>query len=264
MQTVTDLACELLRRTPHQTAGLKTTTTRQAGVLVQTTTITTTATAHAIGKPIGVYLNLDTTDAKPRHIARVLHQAVAPLITKRDKILIVGLGNDKFVADSLGPRVLEQIKTGARMVTFQPCVFGVTGIDSVQAIQAMTRLVRPSAVIVIDSLVSASPTRIGTNYQICTSGITPGSGLGRDRRTINRRLLGVPVIAIGVPVCTVMTLPQNKIYHVVPKDIDMVIRDCATLIARSINTLVSQSRYGVTRPWLSGVYQRHSSSYPYG
>lgn len=247
MQPITDLACELLRRTPHRSAGIKTTTTEQSGVLIQTTKVTSTTAARDLGKPVGIYLNLDTTHAKPRHIVHALHQALAPLLTKRDKILLIGLGNDKFVADSLGPRVLEQVKIGERLVTFEPSVFGVTGINSVQAIQAMTRLVQPSAVIVIDSLVSATPTRIGTNYQICTSGITPGSGIGRDNQTINRKLLGVPVLAIGVPVCTLMTLPPNQIYHVVPKDIDTVIHDCANLIARSLNTLVWQNPYDATK-----------------
>ena len=181
---------------------------------------------------------------------RIIEEQNAELratLTNRDKILVVGLGNDKFIADSLGPRVLTNIKTNEHIVTFEPCVFGVTGINSVQAILAIAKLVHPTAVIVIDSLVSASPSRIGTNYQICTSGITPGSGIGRDNQTINRKLLGVPVLAIGVPVCTIMTLPQNKIYHVVPKEIDMVIRDCANLIARSLNTLVSQNQYDATK-----------------
>ncbi len=237
MQIVTDLACELLRRSPKQTAGLTTKTVQQSGIMIQTTKITNQTAANTIGKPIGTYLNFDTTNAKPRNIIRALQTAITSLITKRDKVLIVGLGNDKFIADSLGPRVLEQIKTSDQLVTFEPCVCGVTGINSVQAVQAIARVVHPTTVIVIDSLVSATPSRIGTNYQICTSGITPGSGIGRDNQTINRKLLGVPVIAIGVPMCTIMTLPQNKIYHVVPKDIDMVIRNSVNLIARSLNIL---------------------------
>ena len=240
METVTDLACELLRRTPRDTPGLTTSTTMYAGITIQNTTITRPAAARLIGKPVGTYLNLDATRGKPRNIANALRQALAPLINNPDKILIVGLGNDKFVADSLGPRVLQQIKTGAGRLTFEPCVHGVTGINSVDAIQAMTRLLHPTAVIVIDSLVSATPARIGTNYQICTSGITPGSGIGRDNRTIDRKLLGVPVLAIGVPVCTIMTT-NRQIYHVVPKDIDVVIRDCAQIIARCLNTLGSQN-----------------------
>lgn len=241
MENITDLACELLRRAPRTTSGVSVATTNHAGITVHTTTITTPTAARLIGKPIGTYLNLETTNARPRNIVNALRQALTPLLPDPSKILIVGLGNDKFVADSLGPCVLQQIDTGEQLLTFEPCVFGVTGINSVDAIQAITRLVRPTAVIVIDSLVSATPARIGTNYQICTSGITPGSGIGRDNQTINRKLLGVPVLAIGVPVCTIMTPAKDQIYHVVPKDIDIVIRDCAQIIARSLNTLVSRN-----------------------
>jgi len=248
MQIVTDLACELLRRKPHPTAGLTVTTTHQAGIILQTTKITTLAAARAIGKPVGTYYNLDTKNSKPRHIVNALRQALLSLLNDSSKILIVGLGNDKFVADSLGPSVLEQIKTSNQLLTFEPCVFGVTGINSVAAIQAITHLVHPTAVIVVDSLVSATPARIGTNYQICDSGITPGSGVGRDNQTINRKLLGVPVIGIGVPVCTLMTVKENQIYHVVPKDIDLVIHDCANIIARSLNILASQNSFDVTKP----------------
>ena len=246
MQTITDLACELLRRTPHKIAGLTVISNQQAGIIIQTTKINSTTAAHKIGKPKGTYLNLDTAHGKPRNIVRVLQQALNSLIPNKRKVLVIGLGNDKFVAVSLGPSVLNHINTGTQLVTFEPSVFGVTGINSVAAIQAITRLVQPTVVIVVDSLVSASPSRIGTNYQICTSGITPGSGIGRDNQTINYQLLGVPVIAIGVPVCTMMTTAQNQIYHVVPKDIDLVIRDCAYLIARSINILVSQSQCDAT------------------
>lgn len=237
MEIITDLACELLQRTPRQITGINTSNQTQSGISIQTTEITNLTAAHLIGKPIGTYINLDTTNGKPRKIIHTLRQALKPLITDPSKILIIGLGNDKFVADSLGPCVLTNIKTGQQMLTFEPSVFGVTGINSVDAIKAITHLVHPSTVIVIDSLVSATPARIGTNYQICTSGITPGSGIGRDNKTINHKLLGVPVIAIGVPVCTIMTPNNKQLYHVVPKDIDVVIRDCAHIIAQSINIL---------------------------
>ncbi len=248
MQTITDLACELLRRPPHKINGLTVTTTEEDGVIIQTTTITTPSAAHYIGKPIGTYHNIDSTQCKPRKIVQLLNHKLSQLITDPSKILIIGLGNDRFVADSLGPCVIEQIKTGKHLVTFEPRVFGETGINSVAAIHAITRLVQPTVVIVIDSLVSATPTRIGTNYQICTSGITPGSGIGRDNQTINRKLLGVPVLAIGVPVCTIMTHPKNRLYHVVPKDIDLVIHNCSQIIARSLNTLALQNPYDVAKP----------------
>lgn len=238
METITDLAYELSRRIPKPTSGLITQQLNISGITIHQTIVKNNYAARQIGKPIGTYLNLDTTNQKRRNIVLALRQVLRPLLTdKLYKILIVGLGNDKFIADSLGPSVLEQIKTGEKLLTFEPGVFGVTGINSVDAIKAMTRLVQPNAVIVIDSLVSATPSRIGTNYQICTSGITPGSGIGRDNQTISEKLLGVPVLAIGVPVCTIMTT-NKQIFHVVPKDIDVVIKNCAKIIAQSINTLV--------------------------
>ena len=240
MEIISDLACELLRRSPEENHGVTTYETQNAGIIIQQTTIQTPLAAQRIGKPIGTYFNLDTTKGKPRKVVNALSHALKPLISDNRKILIIGLGNDKFVADSLGPCVLEQIKTSEQLLTFEPNVFGVTGINSVDAIKAITQLVHPTVVIVIDSLVSATPSRIGTNYQICTSGITPGSGIGRDNKTIDEKLLGVPVLAIGVPVCTIMAT-QKQIYHVVPKDIDVVIRDAARIIAQSINTLGQQS-----------------------
>lgn len=238
MDFISDLACELLRRTPHKASGLSVTNTEHGGISLHCTTIKTSTAAQQIGKPIGTYYNIDATLGRPRNIINILRHSLRTLIKGSAKILVVGLGNDKFVADSLGPCVLEQIKTCDKLITFEPNVFGVTGINSVDAIKAITKLTQPDTVIIIDSLVSATPSRIGTNYQICTSGITPGSGIGRNNQTINQKLLGVPVLAIGVPVCTIMTTVPDRIYHVVPKDIDVVIRDCATMIAKSINTLV--------------------------
>ena len=237
MKIVSDLACELLRRQPKDCSGVEITTTKQRGITTQTTVITDRAAAKSIGKPVGTYLNLDATTTQPKRIITALNQALKPLVLDNTKILIVGLGNDKIVADSLGPSVLNLIDTGEHCLTFEPSVFGITGINSVDAIQAICHLTKPTSVIVIDSLVSAAPERIGTNFQICTSGITPGSGLGRNNQTINQALLGVPVLALGVPVCTIMTRPKGRIYHVVPKDIDLVIQDCAQIIAHAINTL---------------------------
>lgn len=252
MTIVSDLACELLRRRPATTDGVRVTSKKLPHLTIHTTTISTAAAARNIGKPVGTYVNLALDDDNANDttiLVTQLTKALRPLIVDRSKILVVGLGNDRFVADSLGPQVLRQLATSPHLLTFEPNVRGVTGINSVDAIKAISDLVHPTAVIVIDSLVSAEPTRIGTNYQICTSGITPGSGLGRDNPCLNAELLGVPVIAIGIPVCTLLKPPHRRttrteyatvsqpIYHVVPKDIDLVIDNCATVVASAINTL---------------------------
>ncbi len=240
MTIISDLACELLRRRPANTDGVHVTTRHLPHLTIHTTVIETATAAKAIGKPVGTYVNFAVepdTNLDDTPLVGQLAKALRPLLPNRERLLVVGLGNDRFVADSLGPQVLRQLTPTPHLLTFEPNVRGVTGINSVDAIKAISDLVHPTAVIVIDSLVSAEPDRIGTNYQIWTSGITPGSGLGRDNPCLNQALLGVPVIAVGIPVCTLLTKPHRPIYHVVPKDIDLVIDDCAMVVATAISTL---------------------------
>ena len=53
--------------------------------------------------------------------------------------------------------------------------------------------------IVIDSLASKSIERISSTIQISDTGIVPGAGVGNTRKELSKNTLGIPVIAIGVP-----------------------------------------------------------------
>lgn len=53
--------------------------------------------------------------------------------------------------------------------------------------------------IVIDSLASKSIERISSTIQIADTGIVPGAGVGNTRKELSYNTLGIPVIAIGVP-----------------------------------------------------------------
>ena len=53
--------------------------------------------------------------------------------------------------------------------------------------------------IVIDSLASKSIERISSTIQIADTGIVPGAGVGNTRKELSEHSLGIPVIAIGVP-----------------------------------------------------------------
>ena len=88
MDIITDLACELLRRTPNSTTGITLTTLEQAGITIQQTTVENSTAARQIGKPIGTYLNLDTTACKARNIIKALRHALQPLIPDTTKIII--------------------------------------------------------------------------------------------------------------------------------------------------------------------------------
>ena len=51
----------------------------------------------------------------------------------------------------------------------------------------------------IDALAARSTRRLNRTIQITDAGIHPGSGVGNHREGISREILGIPVIAIGVP-----------------------------------------------------------------
>ena len=101
----------------------------------------------------------------------------------------------------------------------------------------------------VSSVSARSPERLGRTVQLCDTGIAPGSGVGNDRRPLNREVLGVPVIGIGVPtVVDAVTLVQaygqelpaeaaagQPPMMVTPREIDLVIGRAARLVALAVN-----------------------------
>ena len=144
-----------------------------------------------------------------------------------------------------------------------PGVLGITGIETVEMVESIARSIRPKAVICIDALAARDSERIGCTIQISNTGIQPGSGVGNHRRPLTKASLGVEVIAIGVPtVIYAATLARDAFallsgnekheealgsmeqelletslgnLIVTPRDIDAIVRNCATLIAGGIN-----------------------------
>jgi spore protease len=131
-----------------------------------------------------------------------------------------------------------------------PGVLGQTGTESVEIVRGVCREVQPSAVVVIDALAARSVERLGCTVQLCDSGIAPGSGVGNNRRPLNREVLGVPVIGMGVPtVVDAITLVREYLgsdaddasdgdeppMMVTPREIDLVISRAARLVAMAIN-----------------------------
>ena len=78
-------------------------------------------------------------------------------------------------------------------------MLGVTGIETAEVLRGMVAHVRPDAVIVVDALAARSSQRICSTIQVADTGITPGSGVGNHRKALTRETLGIPVIAVGVP-----------------------------------------------------------------
>lgn len=180
--------------------------------------------ASAIQKPIGNYVTIDVKkmkniqDEEKEQIAYTvsseLQQLINKLISSKDEILVVGLGNLYSTPDSLGPKVIQNIDVtrhifkylpqyvneGDREVSaISPGVLGSTGIETQEILKGIVNNVKPKLIIAIDSLASKSVDRISSSIQISDTGIIPGAGVGNKRRELSQGTLGVPVISIGIP-----------------------------------------------------------------
>lgn len=204
-------------------------------------------------KPIGQYITMDvdsffrrTEDAFAR-AAECLAQCLRELmgLPEEGSVLVAGLGNPAITPDAVGPETAsltlatrhlkkQMPEDFAAFRTVSVCrtgVLGTTGMESREMLRALCGAVRPDAVVVIDALASRSTDRLCRTVQLTDTGIVPGSGVGNDRAELSRKVLGVPVTAIGVP--TVVDAGDGLI--VTPRDIDRYIKDAGKLIAYGLN-----------------------------
>ncbi|MCL6458347.1 MAG: GPR endopeptidase [Gorillibacterium sp.] len=225
----TDLALEanelVSRRLGTDVTGIKQSFDEDHGIKVTLLDIETDEAATSLGKLKGHYVTLEVPGLRKKdsslqdRVATRFAKEFAGFLTRigikaDDRILIVGLGNDHVTADALGPIVVEntmvtrhyfelmpdQIHPGYREVSaVAPGVLGMTGIESSEIVQGIVDLTHPDLVIAIDSLASRSLDRLNTTIQIADTGIHPGSGIGNKRKGLTQEILGVPVVAIGVP-----------------------------------------------------------------
>ena len=172
-------------------------------------------------KKVGDYITIefdDVTDIDNRNrVLNVFMDKLKYIINKLEigddaSCLIIGLGNDKSTPDSLGPLSINnilvtnhlfelgEISRGFRRVSaINPGVMGTTGIETSDIISSIVNKLKPDFVIAIDALASQSIERVNRTIQMTDTGIHPGSGVGNSRKEISKEILGVPVIAVGVP-----------------------------------------------------------------
>lgn len=187
------------------------------GIVQRYLNVKSSELSKQLGRERGVYLTYDCprsvydSDRAMRALVGYISTAVKGLIgtvRKNTPILVIGLGNGGIIADALGKRAVEGVKVTKQYL--QPyakqhvCamttgVFGTTGIQSADIAAAVTDRVKPCAAVLVDSLATSSVLRVGTSYQLSTAGIAPGGGVGQDKERIDKSVLGVPAIAIGVP-----------------------------------------------------------------
>ena len=176
----------------------------------------------------------------------------------KKNILFVGLGNREITSDSLGPLVANKIvvtrhldeelkeifgfKDIKTVSAICPGVFGRTGMESTEIVKSCCIITKPDLVIAVDSLAAGSVFRLGTTIQLTDTGICPGSGVCNKRKELSHGVLGVDVLAIGVPTVVDMKNINKKKKESIkenmtltPKNIDQIVKRSANLIANSLN-----------------------------
>ena len=211
---------------------------------------------------IGKYITIEFDDILNKSIRKEVISKLRMLLVENginedSSILVVGLGNERSTPDSLGPLVIENIivtrhleilgLNSSRVVSaIKPGVMGETGIETKDIIKGVIDKIKPDCLIVVDALKSGSLKRLNRTIQLTDTGIHPGSGVANKREKLDRKSLGIPVIAIGVPtVCDIRTIISENVDSVdnskvpdmiiTPKEIDFVIDKMSDLISICIN-----------------------------
>lgn len=239
LQIYTDLAAEArdlaVRRTGGEIEGVSVKEERKDYSVITRINVLNEEAAEAIGKDVGEYVTIEAQGLSDNN--REVHTVLSGVIGEELERLIdfsrlagdptffvVGLGNWNATPDALGPKVVHrlmitrhlynevppELRHGLRPVcALSPGVMGLTGLQTAEIIKGVVDRVKPDVIIAIDALAARSVGRLGTTIQMSNTGIHPGSGLGKQRIGITEEVMGVPVIAIGIPTVVHATTIAN-------------------------------------------------------
>lgn len=191
-------------------------------IKITTVEITNKNGEKKMGRDIGSYITIDMPSVThydgglKEEVTHIFAGSLEKLINLKEKqnVLVVGLGNVAVTPDALGPKVVDKIMVTRHLeklmpeemdegitsvCAISPGVLGTTGIETGEVIKSLVDKIKPSFVVCIDALATRKLERVARSIQISNTGIAPGAGVGNDRMQINKKTLGVPVIAIGVP-----------------------------------------------------------------
>ncbi|MDF2950688.1 MAG: hypothetical protein K0S18_271 [Anaerocolumna sp.] len=197
---------------------------KDRGIRVSTVIIKDQRGADAMGKPMGTYITIEAPNLKDSdesyhepitlEIAKYIKKLVGN--TEGKEVLIAGLGNKDVTPDALGPQVVDNLFVTRHLIrefgsefqerhhmgnmsAISPGVMGQTGMEASEVLRGIIQETKPKLVVVIDALAARSIHRLNTTIQITNTGISPGSGVGNNRKALNKESLGVDVIALGIP-----------------------------------------------------------------
>ena len=271
---------------------------RQNGkVRVSTVIIKDKHGAEVMKKPIGTYITIEAAEpmAGVREECDFVSQEIANALRglmaerKPKQVLVAGLGNREVTPDSLGPLVTDRLFVTRHLLreygrgflkkqmerqeldeieisAVAPGVMAQTGMEALEFLKGIVKQTQPDLVLLVDALAARSVERLNSTVQLTDSGISPGAGIGNNRKAINRESLGCEVIAIGVPtVVDAVTIVMDSMecllrgqnyspreirlflanleelrtvntMFVTPKSIDEEIKEMSDVVADAINT----------------------------
>lgn len=216
-------------------------------IRVSTVVIKDEKGAKAMQKPMGTYITIEAPEImhsdedyhKPvsDEVARQLRKLAGDL--KKEETLVVGLGNRDVTPDALGPQVVDNLFITRHLIreygdefkeknqmgnvsAISPGVMAQTGMEALEIVKGIIKETSPKLLIVIDALASRSVSRVNTTIQLTDTGISPGSGVGNNRKALNEESLGIKVIAMGIP----------------------TVVDAATIVADTLSKYMEQSGFG--------------------
>ncbi|MBE5784688.1 MAG: GPR endopeptidase [Clostridiales bacterium] len=297
----TDLASEARELQP-ELSGVYEESQQTGDITCTRIRIETEAAAKALGKGKGNYITLEAPRLLQRQgeAFREASNALAKELLRLmdgcgpcESVLVIGLGNRAVTPDSLGPRVAEAVcvtrhikqylpdvlpKPVRAVSAVAPGVLGITGVETLEIVKGIAAHCKPDLIIAVDALASRRTERISTALQLSDAGICPGAGVGNARQGLTKETLGVPVIALGVPLVVyastisrdtigliagemglegqeeqLKTLAEKLIAEhtgeliVTPKEIDSILSDMTRILADGINMALFGADYETVR-----------------
>ena len=239
----------------------------QEGIRISQVIVKTEEGAAAMGKPVGRYLTLEAPRLAEKdndfhkEVTKSLSEQILELLklhhVEKTSILVVGLGNQNATPDALGPKVLEHLQV-TRQLSLEygkefcekhgypilsgltPGVMAQTGMETAEIIKGVIKETQPGVVIVVDALAARSVQRLGVTIQLADTGIHPGSGVGNHRNSLTEDVLGIPVLALGVPTVVEISEPEFGPMYVTPHDIDERVEMLSYTISEAIHEALFQ------------------------
>lgn len=281
----TDLALEAKESVEEKASGLRGVSIEEhfeeeSEVQITKVVIESKNGAKEMGKPMGTYITLEAPNmVEPdedyhqeisKELAKHLRQII-PKATEEQSVLVVGLGNRDVTPDALGPNVINNMMITRHIIReygkaaygsnkvnvisgIVPGVMAQTGMETAEIVKGIVEETHPDLVIVIDALAARSTKRLNRTIQITNTGIQPGSGVGNHRNAISEEVLGIPVIAIGIPTvvdaATIVNDAMDNLLnsmselnnmYVTPKDVDETIKRLSFTVSEALNMALTIS-----------------------